>query len=277
MIRARRSWCRPHFALFAGQRIVNRAAHWRSRPVNPQMLIARAAIAGLTAIAAVVVTTSTAAATAALTTALAAAAACISLFTARILFGFGRLASGQGQPCGFLLKVIGQAQRHQLDPGQALDIAQIGLFVRRAEADCDAVRPGARGAPDPVDILFGHIGQLKVEHVADPGHVNPARGNIGRDQHRRGALAERQQRGGALGLALVAVNRRSIDPGDVEVAHHPVRTVLGPREHQRAFNLVLAFGFRQPATQLEAEQRLLFRLIQESHELIDPLRRGRLR
>ena len=56
----------------------------------------------------------------------------------------------------------------------------------------------------------------------------------------RGSLAESQQRSGALGLALVAVDRRGVDAGGVQVAHHAVGTVLGAGEHQRAVDL-LAF------------------------------------
>ena len=64
-----------------------------------------------------------------------------------------------------------------------LDVAQIAALVAAAEGDRDAVGAGARGAADAVDILLGHVGQVEVDDVADARDVDPARGDVGRDQH----------------------------------------------------------------------------------------------
>ena len=233
------------------------------------MGIARLAIAGLPAIAAVVVARGTA------TTGAASAAATLGIagFAARVLLGFGGLARRLRQAGGFLLEVFRQRQRHQLHAGQLFDVAQVGLFIGSHQAQRDTIRPGARGAADAVDVLLGHIGHFEVEHVADTADVNAARGNVGGDQHRGGALAEGVQRGGALGLALVAMDGRSIDPGGAEVADHAVCAVLGAGEHQRAVNRLVG----QPGTQLQRQQRLLFGLIDVGAVLLHPLCRGRLR
>ena len=124
-----------------------------------------------------------------------------------------------------------------------------------------------------MDILLGHVGQLEIEHVADAADVDPARRNVGRDQHRGAALAEGEQRGGALGLALVAVDRGGVDAGRGQVAHHAVGTVLGPGEDQRPVDRAIG----QTGPQPQREQRLLFSLVEEGHVLFDPLSRSRLR
>ena len=232
------------------------------------VLIAALPVAALAAGAAVVVTT-TALAAARLT----ATPAGIAFVAAGVLLGLGRLAAGQRQTGGFLLEVFRQRHRHQLDVGQAFDVLEVGLLVRRAEALRHAIGAGARGAADPVDILFRHVGQFEVEHVADPSHVDPARGDVGRHQHRRGALAEGQQRSGALGLALVAMDRRGIDAGGGQVAHDAVGAVLGAGEDQRAFDRAIGQASAQP----QRQQRLLFALVDECDELIDALGRGGLR
>ena len=90
--------------------------------------------------------------------------ATITAVTAIIIAG---LAGGGGQARGFLLEIIGQAQRHQLDPGEAFDVAQIGLFIGRDKADRNTIGPGAGGAANAVHILFRHIGHFIVINVGN--------------------------------------------------------------------------------------------------------------
>src|SRR3546814_17167719 len=56
---------------------------------------------------------------------------------------------------------------------------------------------------DAVDILFGNVRNLEINDVADPRHVDTARGDIGRDEQPHLSRTERLERGGALRLALV--------------------------------------------------------------------------
>ena len=100
-----------------------------------------------------------------------------------------------------------QRQQLGLDPGQPLDVAQIGPLVIGAEADRHARCAGARGAADAVDILLGHVGQLEIDDVADARDVDAARGDVGRDQDLRLARLELAERALALRLALVAMDR----------------------------------------------------------------------
>ena len=78
-----------------------------------------------------------------------------------------------------------QIVRHHRDLTlhQTLDVAQIGLLRRIAERDRDAIRTGARGAADAVDIAFRLVGQLEVDDMGDVVDVDAARRDVGRDQH----------------------------------------------------------------------------------------------
>src|SRR5207248_2984181 len=94
-------------------------------------------------------------------------------------------------------------KRHNLDPlaRGALDVAQITALVGAAERDRDAGGPSARGAADAVDILLGHVGQIEVHDMADARDVDPARGDVGRDQHRHVARLEACESALAMRLA----------------------------------------------------------------------------
>jgi hypothetical protein len=149
------------------------------------------------------------------------------------------------------------------------DILQIAALVIADKADRDAVRTRTRGAADAVDILVGHIGQLVIEHMADAGDVDTARGDIGRDQHLQMAVAETLHRGGALALALVAMDRGGLDACARQMADNAVGTMFGAGEDQRAVD---ASSFRRWLS-----KRLLFALVDKGHILLDAFRRGRRR
>ncbi len=158
---------------------------------------------------------------------------------------------------------------HKLDPGQALDVAQIATLGVGAEGNRDPGRSGARGAADAVDILFGNFGQIEIDHVADPGNVDPARRDVGRDQHFHLAGAEHGDGPFALRLRLVAVDRARGDTGRGQLADDLVGAMLGAAEDERALDRLLLQNHRQ--------QRRLFRLIDEGDALFDALDRGRHR
>ena len=94
---------------------------------------------------------------------------------------------------------------------------------------------GARapGATDTVHVVFGHVGQLEVHHLRQLVDVQPARGDVGGDQHRQRAVLELRQRTGARGLALVAVDGGRVDAVLGQVLGELVGAMLGAGEHQR--------------------------------------------
>src|SRR6185369_5630188 len=92
---------------------------------------------------------------------------------------------------GLSHEVGGQRRNRNPLARRALDVAQIAALVGAAESDGDAVGAGPSGAADAVDILLGNVRQVEVDDVADAGDVDPAGGDVGRDQHRRVAGLER--------------------------------------------------------------------------------------
>src|SRR3546814_3381323 len=104
----------------------------------------------------------------------------LALRVSALAAGVARGLDWLGQVADHVRKSLGQLHRLGARARHAFDIAQIGLFVRGDEADRDPFRPRARGAADAVDILFGNVRNLEINDVADPRHVDTARGDIGR-------------------------------------------------------------------------------------------------
>src|SRR3546814_237557 len=148
---------------------------------------------------------------------------------------------------------VGQALLGQLHLGQPLDVAQEWAFVIGAEAERDPACAGAGGTADPVDILLGHVRQLVVDDMADGIDVDAARGDVGRDQHLDCARFQVGERALALRLALVAVDGGGFDDGRTQMAHHPVRAVLGAGENEHPADVRVLQG--------DVEKRLLFALV----------------
>ena len=104
--------------------------------------------------------------------------------------------------------------------------------------------------------------------MADAGDVDPARGDVSRDQDRRFRGLELGERALALRLALIAVDRVGRNALLAELLHHPVSTVLGAGEDQHTL---------EPARHLVAlgqhqfEQRLLLVGLDHEQVLVDPL------
>ena len=181
------------------------------------------------------------------------------------------LALGRADALDHRAEIVRQRQAFEFGIGDLADVFEIGALVLGAHRDGDAVGPGARGAADPVDILLGDVGQLVIDHMADAGDVDPARGDIGRHQHRGLGALELVERAFALRLALVAVDRIGVDADLRQLLHHPVAAVLGAREHEHAFDLA---GDLMATRQDHLEQRLLLFLLDHVEILVDPLGGG---
>ena len=162
----------------------------------------------------------------------------------------------------------GTLQLRHLLAGQPFDIAQERALVTVTERDRHAVGTGARGAADPVDIAFRDIRQVEIDDVGNAVNIDAARGDIGGDQHLAGAIAEGGKRPLALGLRLVAMDRRGDDAGPLKIAHDLVGAVLGAGEDQRTAEAHLLIG------QQIGQQRALQPGRYEDDLLRHPLRRG---
>ena len=129
-----------------------------------------------------------------------------------------------------------------------------------------ALRTGATGAADAMDVVFRHVGQFEVHHLRQLVDIQPACGDIGRHQHLQLATLEIGQCPGAGALALVAVDRGGTDALPGQLFGQAVGAVLGPREHQHL----------EPLAGLDevAQQVALVLLRHQMHALLDQLGGG---
>ena len=77
-----------------------------------------------------------------------------------------------------------------LPPNKFLDRLEIRHFIRITKRNSRPAGAGTRGSANTVNIRFRLVGQIVIEHMADPIHVDPARGDIRRDQQWSFASAE---------------------------------------------------------------------------------------
>ena len=101
-------------------------------------------------------------------------------------------------------------QIHDLDrlARGALDLAQHVAFARGDKEDGIAFATGTSGAADAVDIGFGVVGNVVVEHVAYALDIEAARGNVGGDEDIELAILQLLDGPLALRLGKVAVDCR---------------------------------------------------------------------
>ncbi len=73
---------------------------------------------------------------------------------------------------------------HSLHPNakRALQLVEIGTLIPAEESGSDAAFARTAGAPNPMDKILSHFGQIVVDDVGDVLHVNAPRGQIGCDQ-----------------------------------------------------------------------------------------------
>ena len=72
------------------------------------------------------------------------------------------------------------------------------------------LRPARPGAADAVHVRRVVLRRIEVDHVRDVVEVEPARGDVRRDERRHVAAAEPRQRALARALRHVAVQRRRL-------------------------------------------------------------------
>ena len=109
---------------------------------------------------------------------------------------------------------------------------------------------GARRPPDAVNVVLGLPRHVEIDDMAERGHVDAARGDVGGDQHLIAAALESGERLGALRLRSIAVNALHLHPMLVEMPRQTIGAMLGPREHQRVAHLA-ALEQRQQQRRLQ--------------------------
>src|SRR6266568_317004 len=109
--------------------------------------------------------------------------------------------------CGrFGLRMTVAAHDCEILLHQFLDRTQRVALGRIAECDGDTAAAGARRASDPMYIGFCDIGQFKIDHMGHIIDIDPACGNVGRDENTRASGAKSFQRALTGILRLVSVN-----------------------------------------------------------------------
>src|SRR6185437_13115219 len=92
------------------------------------------------------------------------------------------------------------------------DRGDILAVFRRGQHEGAAGATGAPGAADTVHIILGVIRHVEAEDVAQPGDIEPARGDVAGHQQPNLPGLEAAERLGALWLRHVAVERGGVVP-----------------------------------------------------------------
>ena len=114
-----------------------------------------------------------------------------------------------------------------------------------------------------MDVVGGILRQVEVEDMADIGDMQAARGDIGRDQHRKLAFVKFFHVAQALLLRHIARKRRRVDAVGTQHILEPLRHTLGVDEHHGAM--------RSHLTQQSDEQGDLLLHRRVVHELTYPV------
>src|SRR5699024_1796527 len=194
-------------------------------------------IAGLTAAAALAAAArrgpaapAAAAARAAATLALALAAALAASTTGRRLAGISRERFG-----GLVAfdAIGGDVDLHQL-----ADIFEQAVLRAGHQRYRQSLAASPAGAADAMDIVFGHVGNVVVDHVRELVDVQAAGSNIGSHQHADPVFLELAQCAGARSLALVAVNGSRRQAVGFKLAGQAVGAVLCAGKDQHLLPVV---------------------------------------
>src|SRR5690606_13134962 len=133
-----------------------------------------------------------------------------------------------GHSPGLACMVGGHGQPHPDYAFYRLQLVALGRVTKGHRRAGGTVAPGAA---DAVNIAFGLVGQVIVDHVADAGNVDASRGDVGGDEDAHVALAKAVERFLARALGLVAMDHRRLEPVLLEVASHPIGPALGACEY----------------------------------------------
>lgn len=160
-------------------------------------------------------------------------------------------------------RVVDDRQRFLRQP---LDEDEKRPFRRIAKRQSDAVRSGASGAPDAMDVALRQVRQIVVDDVADAVDIDAARGDVGGNEHPQRAVAQAGNGALARVLRFVAVDGIGVNPVPRQLFGNAIGAMLGTREHQRPRDGGI---FEQ-----SGEQRSLVAAVDKEDALIDALDRG---
>ena len=175
-----------------------------------------------------------------------------------------RLGGGQGvdrygDRLGRVLDFIGhrciRAVPRYLVADQFLDLVEVVGLLGSEQRIGDAGQPGAPRSTDAVDVILGVVRHVVVDDVADAGHVEPARGNVGGDEDDDRPRFEAVELADAVGLLHVAVDLPGAQPGLLEHVGELADILLAVAEDDRVLDLGVGEQLAQGGT-LAADRRL---------------------
>ncbi len=151
-------------------------------------------------------------------------------------------AEGRGE-----LVVSGRRRRPIVEVGEGaafeflaqhpLHIAHRDGIFRRHQRVRLAGLLGAAGAPDAMRVRVGGVGHVIVDDVRNAQHVDAARRDVGGNHDAVFAGPEAVQRRLPLILREVALERRGVEAGLIQLLGQPLGAMLGAGEHEHRFGL----------------------------------------
>ena len=120
--------------------------------------------------------------------------------------------------------------------------------------------PGAAGTADAMHVVFRLARRVEVDHMADTGDIDAARGDVGSNQHTGAAVTQTFERAVALPLVHVAVQRMGSKTVFAQQAGQIIGAAFGRRKHQRLLNVGVA--------QDRIEQFIFVRHVVGKHETL---------
>jgi hypothetical protein len=151
-----------------------------------------------------------------------------------------------------------------------LDIDQEGFFLDVAEGNRGTRCTRPAGTANAVNVTVRLVGQIKVNNVRDPIHIDATGCDIGRYQSTHVPGAETLDRALAVVLAFIAMNDTNLHTTLFKMTGHGVGTVFGSREDQHATNFVTP---NSASTEKFTQQGALLCLGYEHDALVNPFYR----
>ena len=120
----------------------------------------------------------------------------------------------------------------QLRTDQSLDALDLLCLIRTREGNRAAFAPGPRGSADAVDVILSGIREIEIDDDRDTRDVDPACGDVGRDEDAIPAGFEPIERLAPLTERTIAVNLCRFVSHHLKRARDLLRAMFGPREHE---------------------------------------------
>ena len=142
----------------------------------------------------------------------------------------------------------------------ALDQREVSLHLSGDEADRDTALTRTTGASDPVHVVVRRPWKIIVDDRRQPRDVEPACGEVGRDEDVDVRRTEHVERSGAGALAEPTVECHRVDARSAELRRDVLGRVGRRDEHEHALPRVLLEKMTQqlgPPRRIDLDRALL--------------------